>query len=233
MARPNWEYIRVDVLLPDNPKLDGLSAAAKWTLIELWCYCGQHLTDGFVRDAKWQKFGTRRDRDALVGARLAEPVPGGYQMHDFIGEDGHQRSRAEVLALKAKRAESGRKGGNAKARAVANAKQVLEQTPEHVLYQNSGKSVAEAEAEAEADKSLADVDDQSNGRYARDGDDLIDLIITELRSATGRTVDQPWAAKTRDYILSGRKVADPAAYIRQVIRSEPDPRTRFLPLYPS
>jgi len=225
VARPNWEYIRIDVLLPDNPKLDGLSAAAKWTLIEMWCYCGQHLTDGFVRDAKWRKFGTSRERAALVTAGLAEPVPGGFQMHDYLE---HQRSRAEVLELKEKRRKAGEKGGRAK----ANAKQVLEQTLDHLLQQNASKSVAEAEAEAEADKSLADVHDQSNGRYARADDDLIDLIITELRTATGRTIDRQWAAKTRDYILSGRTIADPAAYVRQAIRSEPDPRTRFLPLYP-
>ena len=228
MARPNWEYIRVDVDLPDHEKLDGLSDKAFRTLIELWCWCGRHLTDGFVRDAKWKTFGTKTAREQLVAHGLAERVGFGYLMHDYLE---HQRSRQEVMELKAKRAESGRKGGNAKARALANAKQVLEQTPEQVLYQNPGKSVAEAEAEAEADQSMADVVHQSNGSYGGNTPDLTDLIIEELRKATGRTVDEQWAAKTRDHILQGRRITDPAAYIRRAIRSEPDPRTRFLPLY--
>jgi hypothetical protein len=88
VARPNWEYIRIDVQLPDHPKLDGLSYAAKWTLVELWCWCGEQRTDGFVRDAKWKSFGPPSARAALVSAGLARRVTGGYQMHDYLD---HQR----------------------------------------------------------------------------------------------------------------------------------------------
>jgi hypothetical protein len=223
LARPNWEYIRVDVLLPDNPKLDGLSAAAKWTLIELWCHCGQHLTDGFVRDAAWKRFGTPNIRRLIVENGLAHRVSGGYMMHDYLE---HQRSRAEVAALKAKRAAAGSKGGKAK----ASANQVLQQELEQVLQQTASKPLAEAEAEAEADLNGA-ARSPSPDRNGRAREDLIGLIITELQNATGRTISNEWAAKTRDYILNGRHVSDPAAYIRQTIRNDPDPKTRFLPLY--
>lgn len=114
MARPNWEYIRVDVLLPEHPKLDGLSAAAKWTLIEVWCYCGRNRTDGLLSEARWKQFGTPAIRRQLIERGLAEEAPGGYLMHDFIGPDGHQRSRAEIDELSARRAEAGRKGGSSK-----------------------------------------------------------------------------------------------------------------------
>lgn len=220
MARPNWEYVRVDVLLPDNPKLDGLSPSAKWTLIELWCYCGQHLTDGFVRQAKWVKFGAKRDRDALVAAGLAVPADGGWQMHDYLS---HQRSRQEVTDLKEKRRKAGEKGGKAKASATAEAKHVPEQTPEHVPKQTAGKPVAEAEA----DLSPADVVDQSSRRNARD--DETDLIINEIKQVTGQTIDFRWAARIRLMLLGDRSVDDPAAYLRQAIRAERDPRKRFLP----
>jgi hypothetical protein len=223
VARPNWEYIRVDVLMPGNPKLDGLTYAAKWTLIELWCHCGHHLTDGFVRDAVWGRTGTALARQMLVKRGLARRVRGGYQMHDYLE---HQRSRAEVLELKEKRRKAGEKGGHAKASATASAIASAKQ----VLYQNASKPLAEAEAEAEADFLGADVGNQSSDRNARD--DLTDLIINELRMVTGRIIDRQWAAKTRGYILDGRHPADPAAYIRTVIRNEPDPKTRFLPLYP-
>ena len=149
-ARPNWEYIRVDVLLPNHPKLDGLNYPAKWTLLELWCHCGQYLTDGFVRDAMWRRFGTANARRLLVEKGLAIRVDGGYQMHDYLH---HQRSRAEVEELRDKRAKAGAMGGKAKANAVALAKQ----KPQQVLKQTASKPVAEAEAEAEAEHLVADV----------------------------------------------------------------------------
>jgi hypothetical protein len=60
--------------------------------------------------------------------------------------------------------------------------------------------------------------------------DLIETIITEISTATGTTVDAPWAARIARHILDGRPVANPARYIEATIRAETDPRTRFLPL---
>lgn len=165
MARPNWEYIRVDVLLPESRKLDDLSYAARWTLIELWCHCGKHLTDGFVRDAIWRKTGTPKVRQELIDADLAERADGGYQMHDYLE---HQRSRADVTELKKKRSEAGRRGGMAK----ANAKQVPQQEPDNL----PGKPVAEAEAEAEEE--LSPASDDAGG----DVRDDVDRLCTHLAS---------------------------------------------------
>jgi hypothetical protein len=126
MARPNWEYIRVDVLLTEHPKLDGLSPIAKWTLIELWCYCGRHRTDGHIGEGRWKTFGTKAAREQLLHVPpgykhgFVEKVVDGYLVHDFVGPDGHQRTRAEIDELSAKRTESARKaaaarwGGDAK-----------------------------------------------------------------------------------------------------------------------
>lgn len=273
MARPNWEYVRVDVLLPSSHKLDGLHPAAKWTLIELWCHCGQHLTDGFVRDAIWRKTGTANARRALVGAGLAEQVAGGYQMHDYLD---HQRSRAEVLALKKKRSEAGRKGGRATANAAASAGASASTTasgipadrtsvrprsahretsndqfstgiispppdikrpaqpasdPKQVLKQNGSKIAAEAEAEAEADLPVADVVSQRTRSNGRTVDEIDRVIISEIKDTTGRDISEEWAAKIRRHILDGRTPQNPAAYAREVIRREPDPRNRFLPVY--
>jgi hypothetical protein len=223
VARPNWEYIRVDVLLPDNGKLDGLSPLAKWTLLELWCYCGQNLTDGFVREAKWKKFGTSAVRRQLSdpARKLAERVPGGYQMHDYLE---HQRSRAEVDELRKKRSEAGKKSGEARARAKASA----EQGAEHPVQQNANKP--RTEAEAEADRSRAEVVSHPSRRNAGNGDDEIDLIISEIHLATGRDVSRAWAADVRATLMNGREVSNPAAYLRQIIRTERDPAARFLPL---
>jgi hypothetical protein len=220
VARPNWEYIRVDVLLNSNRKLDGARSSVKWTLIEMWLHCGQHLTDGFVRDAVWLATGTANARAELVRRDLAHRVDGGYEMHDYLQ---HQRSRAEVMELKKKRAEAGRKGGNAKASATASATSQS--------WQTASKPVAEAEAEAEADRSGADAVSHPSPRNARNGDDgEIDLIISEIHLATGRDVSRDWAADVRATLMNGRDVTNPAAYLRQIIRTERDPVARFLPL---
>jgi hypothetical protein len=110
VARPNWEYIRVDVLLPEHPKVEGLSDKAFRALIELWCYCGRQRTDGIVTDRKWRAVPVRA-RSELVACGLAEPMDlGGAVMHDYTE---HNRSRGEIDELSLKRAEAGRKGGSA------------------------------------------------------------------------------------------------------------------------
>src|SRR5258708_26801986 len=138
MARPNWEYIRVDVLLRYHPKLDGLTYPAKWTLIELWSHCGQFLTDGFVREQVWKQTGTAIARRSLVERDLAHKVRGGYQMHDYLE---HQRSRAEVEALRAKRSAAAKASANARANAAA----LVEHPVEHPAQQNGSKPATEAE----------------------------------------------------------------------------------------
>lgn len=111
MARPNWEYIRVDVLLPEHPKIEGLSDKAFRVLVELWCYCGRNHTDGIVSEKRWKATGTPRARAELVKAGLAEPRPGeGCVMHDFVGPDGHQRTKADIDELSTRRAQAGRRG---------------------------------------------------------------------------------------------------------------------------
>lgn len=266
----------MDVLLPDNPKLDGLSPAAKWTLVELWCHCGQHLTDGFVRDAKWSRFGNAAIRRKIVEKGLATRVEGGYQMHDYLD---HQRSRAEVEEVRATRSAAGKASAAARAKAKALAEQDAQQGVEHdaehdplvdksqsgalsaesesetdqipaqsknrhsgdlpssesyeaqhPVQQSGNKTATEAEAEAEVKTVTADAGDQSSGSNVANDDDLIDAIISELRKVTGKTITPAWAADVASSLLRGRDPDNPAAYVRAAIRSERDPRTRFLPV---
>jgi hypothetical protein len=144
MTRPNWEYIRVDVRLPRHPKLDGARSGTKWTLIELWLHCGEHLTDGYVRNSVWLAIGTANAMADLVKRGLARRVRGGYQMHDYLEWN---RSRAEVEELIEHRRAAGSRGGKAKASARANAKA----SAVAKRKQTSSKPVPEAEAEAEAE----------------------------------------------------------------------------------
>lgn len=122
MARPNWEFIRVDVLLMEHPKIEGLSDKAFRHLLDLWCYCGRNRNDGIVTDRRW-KTVPPKVRDELVTRGLADPIDigGGCVMHDFTGPDGHQRSRKEIDELSERRAEAGRKGGSSGRKPQASA----------------------------------------------------------------------------------------------------------------
>lgn len=109
MARPNWEYIRIDVLMPEHPKVEGLSDRAFRALVELWCYCGRQRSDGIVTSRQW-KAVPPKVRAELVSFGLAKPMElGGALMHDYLD---YNRSRKEIEELSAKRAAAGRKGGS-------------------------------------------------------------------------------------------------------------------------
>ena len=111
MARPNWEWIRIDVLIMEHPKVDGLSDKAFRELIALWCYCARQRSDGIVAGPRWKRVAPKIRRE-LADAVLAEPVidgddSAGVTMHGYLE---HQRSREEIDELAVKRAEAGRKG---------------------------------------------------------------------------------------------------------------------------
>ena len=115
MARPNWEYIRVDVLLPEHPKVEGLSDKAFRALITLWCYCGRQRSDGIVTGKQWKAIPPKV-RAELATAGLVHPmdIGGGCVMHDYTGPSGHQRSREEIEEASVARSEKARKAAAAR-----------------------------------------------------------------------------------------------------------------------
>lgn len=114
MARPNWEWIRLDVLLPEHPKIEGLSDKAFRKLIELWCYSGRQRTDGIITDRRWKAIPPKVRAELVEHGLVDEITLGGAVMHDFVGPDGHQRSRDEIDELSAKRSEKARNAANAR-----------------------------------------------------------------------------------------------------------------------
>ena len=118
MARDDRTYITVHDGMPEHPKVEALSDRAFRVLVDLWCWCSRQLNDGVIPEAVWLKrTGSPKVRKELLAA-LVDVVDGEYVMHDYLE---HQRSRAQVEALKAKRAEAGRRGGLARAANQANA----------------------------------------------------------------------------------------------------------------
>lgn len=112
MPRDDRTYIRVHDGMPDHPKMVGLPAAAKWAIVETWCYCSRYLTDGFVPAAKWRQIGTPAIRKQLIDGGLvdaAPATPGAVIVHDY---DQHQRTATEVDAYKERKKTAGALGNH-------------------------------------------------------------------------------------------------------------------------
>lgn len=102
-------YIRVHDGMPGHPKIEPLSDGAFRTLLTLWCWSSEYLTDGRIPAAIWKKRGTPKTRSELLTAGLAEETDDGVTMHDYLE---HQRSAAEVQELRAVRGASGVKANH-------------------------------------------------------------------------------------------------------------------------
>jgi hypothetical protein len=115
VARPNWEYVRVDVLIMEHPKIEELSDKAFRELIGLWTYCGRNHNDGLVTDRRWKQVPSKVRAELLTrGLANLIGLGGGVEMHDFVGPDGHQRSRKEIDDAAEARAEKARHAANSR-----------------------------------------------------------------------------------------------------------------------
>ena len=105
----------MDVLLPEHAKVEGLSDKAFRALIELWCYCGRNRNDGVVTEKRWKNVPPKV-RAELIAAAMVDPIDigGGVVMHDFIGPNGHQRSRQEIEEASEARSEKARNAAKAR-----------------------------------------------------------------------------------------------------------------------
>lgn len=112
MARHNWEYIRVDVLISEHPKIERLSDRAFRALIDLWCYCGRQHSDGYVTDRKWKAIPSKVRAELLISG-LAHPIDlgGGVEIHDYTG---YQRSRKEIDEAASARSDKARHAANSR-----------------------------------------------------------------------------------------------------------------------
>ena len=121
MPRDPRTYITLHDGMPEHHKIEALSDKAFRVLVDLWCYCSRNRTDGDVTESVWLK----RTRSAKVRAELlaglVEVKGDGFYMHDYLE---HQRSRAEIEALQAKRSKAGSLGGKRSAESRARDKQI-------------------------------------------------------------------------------------------------------------
>ncbi len=112
MARKKFDprpTIRVVTTMPDHPKIAPLSDAAFRAMVTLWCWCGEHHTDGHIPTAIATKKASRKAVAELVTAGLLRVFKDGYGVHDY---DEHQRMADEIDALRQAASESGAKGAH-------------------------------------------------------------------------------------------------------------------------
>jgi hypothetical protein len=222
MPRDQRPFITLHDGMPEHPKIEALSDAAFRLLVSTWCWCNRNRTNGMVAQTSWDKRGTKRARKELIDAGLADVVDGGVVMHDYLE---HQRSAEEIDELSAKRREAGKKGGKAKANALASAKQELKQ--------NAGKAVAEQEEELARDTSSK----SARARATRIPDDWRprpEDVAWQRAEHIADDLARRELPKFRDYWAGvsgerGRKVDWPATWrnwLRRAVENTPGPKPR-------
>jgi hypothetical protein len=152
-------HVQLSVSYGENPKIRALARygrdarACRDLYVQMVCYCKRNLTDGFVPDEEIgvlvypdpPKVGLR-DANRLVDVQLAERTGGGYLITGFLKRN---KSRAQVEATSAAKAESGRQGG-VRSGLVRRG----EAEPKHPASANTNHFASFSEAKWNADASV-------------------------------------------------------------------------------
>lgn len=215
-------YIKVHNGLPDHPKVVGLSDKAFRAIVTYWCYCDRHYTDGSVPGVIALREG-RKAIAELEKTGLIESRGSDWFCHDYLE---HQRSAAEVKAMKEKRRSAGSLGGKARAENLASAKA----SASGLVKQTGSKPVAEVELEVEKEKTTLprkrgsrlpndwkpSTEDIAWQRTKAIADDLARREFEKFgnywRSKSGATaVKLDWSGVWRNWLLTAQERVVPVA----------------------
>jgi len=86
-------WVRLDEGFATHPKVFGLSDQAFRVHVQALCYCGQHLTNGFVPAGLAPVAVTKE----LVAHGLWSPMKDGFEVHDYLA---YNPSREQVLSTR-------------------------------------------------------------------------------------------------------------------------------------
>lgn len=109
-------WVRLDTQFPSNPKILALVEAGKFRAGFVWAaslaYAGAHGTDGFIPTGALPFLhATKNDAKVLADVGLWDPVPGGWEIHDWAE---FQPSNAETQERKRRAKEAAQKAANAR-----------------------------------------------------------------------------------------------------------------------
>ena len=172
-------YIRVHDGLFDHPKTALVGGQATFLDLAAQGYCSRNLSDGLFpatvvarltdlpRPVQLARRLIEHDRWHEPGhccPRCPQPPAGHYVIHDYLE---HQRSAADVAAMKEQRRAAGRAGGQAKGKRAAK------QTASGVLSETPSKTEASTEVRvASSEATTAGAAEPRNPRRSRLKDDF-------------------------------------------------------------
>lgn len=108
MGKDTRPYITVTNELFRHPKWRRISDKSKLYLLELWGYCNEFRTDGFVERTILYDRGPRIANELLKEWVEKTEDPDVFYMHDYLS---HQPSRAEIEERIEEKRTAGSKGG--------------------------------------------------------------------------------------------------------------------------
>lgn len=117
-------WAKIDDQFLDNPKIRRAGKDAAFLYVAGLLHCNKYLTDGFIEECFLPKIATAAFlRNHFASARvlvtndLWMKVEGGYRVNDYLK---YNLSKEQIKKLR----ENGKKGGEAKALAIATAKAI-------------------------------------------------------------------------------------------------------------
>lgn len=104
-------YLKIECSVARNRKFVKAGPAPSWLWVCGLAYCQEGLTDGFIPSEALKYLGVKNAAQLashLVKAGLWDVVDGGWLVHDYLE---HNKSAADVEAIRASRAAGGQLGG--------------------------------------------------------------------------------------------------------------------------
>lgn len=164
-------WVKLADNMPSNPKVRQVPPEARWAYVASICYCGHHLTDGFIPEGALLLIdASPKIAAALVAAGLWERAEGGWLVHDYAN---HNRTREQTIRRSQMASENGAIG-------LANRYQFASETASKRLAngsQSASKSLAttlQTASEMPADRALARAGRRSRPRSLPSSSDLLD-----------------------------------------------------------
>lgn len=208
-------WFLVDDDFPTHPGVLAISLAARGLWVTAGAWSSKRQTDVVPDHVVASLGGTPELAGELAAARAWKRVRGGYR----FTQQGLCKipSPETVDKQREMKTERQRRWREAQRRRNVDA--------------STGPSTWDPGPDPGVDPVVDVVNRANGGSPARASPEVIDSIIKEILDVTGRHITEEWAQRVAAHVLDGRTPANPAAYIRQAIRNDPDPRRRFLPLY--
>jgi hypothetical protein len=222
-------WFKLDDSFHSHPKVIAAGNEAVGLFVRCGTYAAEHLTDGFIPEDIAVLYGacdtgSRRNPgtgkpetlgETLVRTKLWRRAAKGWRMRDYLD---YNPSRKAVDKSRETTARRQRRWQEAQRNGVSNGASST--------VTNSAPTRPDPSSTAEVSNPVAGPNTRASPATRID-----QIIITEIAAVTGRYITAEWAATVRGHVLDGHHPADPVAYVRQAIRSEPDPSKRFLPQY--